>query len=50
MLVSSRITIAGAPIEASATILTPAALDFLADLHQRFAARRWRSDRYAGTP
>src|SRR6478752_4395073 len=40
MLVSSRITIAGAPIEPSATILTPAALDFLADLHERFAARR----------
>src|SRR6478752_9737719 len=40
MLVSSRITIAGPPVASSAEILTPAALDFLADLHERFAARR----------
>src|SRR5580765_7684940 len=39
-LVSSRITVAGAPVHRAAEILTPAALDFLADLHERFASRR----------
>jgi malate synthase len=38
--VSSRITVAGAPVHRAAEILTPAALDFLADLHERFAPRR----------
>ncbi len=37
---SGRISIAGAPAERSAEILTPAALEFLADLHERFAPRR----------
>ena len=37
---SSRITVAGAPVHRAAEILTPAALDFLADLHERFALRR----------
>ena len=37
---SSRITVAGPPVDRAAEILTPAALDFLADLHERFAPRR----------
>ena len=37
---SSRIVVSGPPVEQSEEILTPAALDFLADLHDRFAARR----------
>ena len=39
-MVSSRIVVSGPPVEQSEEILTPAALDFLADLHDRFAARR----------
>ena len=37
---SSRITVSGPRVEGTEEILTPAALDFLADLHVRFAARR----------
>ena len=37
---SSRITVAGPPVDRAEEILTPAALDFLADLHERFAPRR----------
>jgi malate synthase len=38
--VSGRIAVAGPPVEGMQEILTPAALDFLAGLHDRFAARR----------
>ena len=38
--VSSRITVAGPPVDGMEEILTPAALTFLADLHDRFAPRR----------
>jgi len=38
--VSSRISVSGQPIDRSAEILTPAALDFLGELHDRFAGRR----------
>ena len=37
---SSRIVVSGPPVEKSEEILTPAALDFLAELHDRFGARR----------
>ena len=40
MPVSSRITVAGPPVDGMEEILTPAALTFLADLHDRFAPRR----------
>jgi malate synthase len=39
-LVSSRIVISGPPVDGVEEILTPAALEFLADLHERFAGRR----------
>ena len=38
--VSSRIVVSGPPVERSEEILTPAALDFLAGLHDTFAERR----------
>ncbi len=37
---SSRIVVSGPPVDQSEEILTPAALEFLAELHDRFAARR----------
>ena len=37
---SSRTVISGPPVDGVEEILTPAALEFLADLHERFAGRR----------
>ena len=39
-VVSSRITVSGPPVDAVQEILTEPALQFLADLHERFAPRR----------
>ena len=36
----SQVTVHGNPVERGDSILTPAALEFLGDLHRRFAARR----------
>jgi malate synthase len=36
----SQVTVHGSPVERGEEILTPAALEFLADLHRRFATRR----------
>src|SRR4051812_15404442 len=38
--VSSRIIVSGPAVEGTDAVLTPAALDFLEELHVRFAARR----------
>ncbi len=39
-IVSRRITVSGPPVDGVEEILTPDALEFLADLHERFAGRR----------
>ena len=54
VFVSSRIVVSGPPVDQSEEILTPAALDFLADLHDRFAGAPRRTARRCascgGTP